>query len=322
MTRKVVMRVAKGAFGLILLGIVVLQLDPDELAPLIKRGDPWWLACSVASFAAALCVFQALRLHVLIAHYTASLRTSIRLFFIGAFFNNLLPSNVGGDAMRLYYLSKQRGVGWAGPMSLLLLHRVSGLFAMLLGFAVYLALEGSRFFALATNAGVRINAPTPWMVLVSLTLLFVFVLLVYATRRTKLGHKVYERISATLSQARAAIGELSTASMLHLAWLTIFFHGARMLGFYFAVGYLGQSIALWDLIPVLTLTAIMALLPITVGGLGLVEGSVGVGLQMFGVSASASIAAALINRAVMVFTALIGGMLYATEQGAQTDSAS
>ena len=321
MTKRNLVRFAKALFGLLLLGIVVMQINLAELKPLLASGDPWLLVGSVLSFVISLCVFQALRLHVLLAYYTGSLAATMRLFFVGAFFNNLLPSNVGGDAIRLLYLSKMKGGGWAGPMSLLLLHRVSGLLVMVLTFLVYAAVEGSRFSALATSAGLTVQQPTPWLVPVSLTMIVATIVALYAARRTRLGRRVYERASAALTQARAALGQLTTASLTSLTVLTILFHVARMFGFYFAVRYLGQYIALWDLVPVLTFTAIMALLPITVGGLGLVEGSVGVGLQMFGVSPSAAIAAALINRAVMVLTALIGGFMYAAEQSKKESEA-
>jgi len=293
----------------------------EELTPLLAKGDWRLLTYSVLSFAASLCVFQALRLHVLVAHYTESLAATMRLFFVGAFFNNLLPSNVGGDAVRLVYLSKMKGGGWTGPISLLLLHRLSGLLMMVVCFVVYAAVEGPRFSALVTTAGLQIQGPAPWLSLVILALATMASVAVYVARGTALGRKIDQRLRGTLSQARAALGKLSNASIMHLLWLTALFHVARMFGFYFAVLYFGQSIALWDLVPVLTFTALMALLPITIGGLGLVEGSVGVGLQMFGVSPSAAVAAAIINRAVMVLVALWGGFLYAADQSRNVDVA-
>lgn len=320
MNRAALIRLLRPLFGIGLLVFLISQVDVASLWPLLQRGDPLLLACSLTSFVASLCAFQALRLHVLVAHYTGGLGRSMRLFFVGAFFNNLLPSNVGGDAVRLLYLSRMKDGTWTGPLALLLLHRLSGIGVMLAFFALYVLLEGPRLSTLIAESGISVQGPSSLWFVALLGVIVGGVAGLLVLRRTAFGQRVLARLFATAHTARSALAELSTRVLVELIVLTVLFHGARMVGFYFAVLFFGQSIALWDLVPVLTFTAVMAMVPITVGGLGLVEGSVGAGLGLFGVDPSVAVATALVNRLSMVLVALIGGVMYAADRDQLQDT--
>lgn len=320
--KKRLLQVLKPLFGIALLVLVARQIDVAELRQLLTRDDPLRLSFAFAAFFAALCIFQALRLHLLVEQYTSSARASWKLFFIGAFFNNLLPSNVGGDAVRLMYLRKLTGGTWAGPLSMLMLHRVSGLLMMMLLFGLYALIFPKRLWDAAARLQLRLSfdvrSGDGWLWAISAAL---FVLGVLLITRTSLGRRLLERARSGLAAFYGALRALPRRAHIWLFWLTVLFHGARMLGFYWVVAAFGESIAPLDLVPVLTFTAAMALLPVTVGGLGVVEGSVTVGLRMFGVSPTVAVAAALLHRFVLVVVALLGGVVYAWDRGRERAAA-
>ncbi|MFI5308208.1 MAG: UPF0104 family protein, partial [Polyangiales bacterium] len=56
--------------------------------------------------------------------------------------------------------------------------------------------------------------------------------------------------------------------------------------------------------------AVAGVLPLSVGGLGLMEGAVSITLGWFGVSASAALATALVQRVVLLAGAAIGSVFY------------
>src|SRR6185436_11317690 len=54
-----------------------------------------------------------------------------RSFLVGVFFNNLLPSTIGGDAIRVYDTSRA-GVGRAAAVEIVVVDRFIGLLALML----------------------------------------------------------------------------------------------------------------------------------------------------------------------------------------------
>ena len=92
--------------------------------------DPLWVALAILAT-----VFQiflgALRWREISAACTAPLGTAqaFRYNMIGAFFNQTLPSTIGGDAMRLW-LVKQTGAGWRAATYSVLVDRAIGLIAL------------------------------------------------------------------------------------------------------------------------------------------------------------------------------------------------
>lgn len=317
------LRVLKPLVGLGLLALLLSQVDVDAMWRLMRRGRPELLAASLGSFVVALSVFQALRLHVLVADYTGGLATSLRLFFVGAFFNNLLPSNVGGDAVRLLYLRRMGDGDWAAPLARLLVHRATGILALLIGFLAYAPLRLGRLTqALDKLMGATDAAPQaamaddrwmPWLAVAALcsAALALSVLLMHprlAPLRARLG--------AFVRRFSAALATIPAPTLTALAGLTVAFHGMRMVGLHFALRFAGASIDVWDLVPVLAVTAVVALVPLTVGGLGLVEGSLGAGLALFGVPTEAAVAAALLHRVGLLLVAFAGGGVYLAERDA------
>lgn len=78
-------------------------------------------------------VFQAWRLQILInaQHLNLSFVASIRLTFIGLFFNTYLPGATGGDLVKIYYASKGNPGNRTEVITILLLDRFIGLFSLL-----------------------------------------------------------------------------------------------------------------------------------------------------------------------------------------------
>jgi uncharacterized membrane protein YbhN (UPF0104 family) len=64
-------------------------------------------------------------------HASLELGRSFRLILISTFFNQVLPSTVGGDAMRLWLFARQ-GAGWAKATHSVLLDRFIGLLSLAL----------------------------------------------------------------------------------------------------------------------------------------------------------------------------------------------
>lgn len=304
------LRWGKPVFGLALLALLASQVDVARLAELMQRGELLQLTLALGSFVGALVGFQAFRLHILVRAYTGSIGASWQLFFVGAFFNNLLPSNVGGDAVRLLYLRRRGDADWAGPLSRLVLHRVSGITSIMVAFAAYALLLPGRLDGALSRLRIEVRFGVLTVGVLGLLLLAALLLL---SLRSTVGRRLWTRGQAFMGRFAAGLQQVTGGTLVLLAVLTFAFHGLRMVGFYVGASFFGQTIAFWDIVPVLMVTAVVALLPLTVGGLGLVEGSLSVGLAAFGVSTEAAVGLALIHRLALLLVAAIGGLVYAVQ---------
>lgn len=317
MSRATLLRWLRVAFGIGLLALLVTRVKFEELRELARHGDGKQLALALGLLFVANPLVQTLRLHVLVARYTQKLATTFKLFAVGAFFNTMLPSNVGGDAIKLLYLKRMRAESWGGPFALLMLHRATGMLVLLLGAATHAGLHRARLAQALRVAQVETGAPVKALALgLALALLAVLGWLLLAQRhRARLSGLLY----GFLGECRAALLLVGPRALTELLLLTLAFHFIRMLAFYVLVQYAGQRIELWDLLIVLAATALAGVVPISVGGLGLMEGAISVMLALFGVAPSAGILAALANRVILLAGAAIGGVVYVTEKQTRSE---
>lgn len=296
------------AFGLGVLSWIAWHLEFAKLIEVAHRGEPVDFALGCGFLVLAMFGFQWSRLHLLIKSYAPSLSTSLKIFFVGALFNNLLPSNIGGDAMRLVYLQGLRAESWGTPFTLLLVYRLSSFALLLLGGFVYIAIEHTRLLSLlrAHQLLVELRSST-WLAAVGGGLAL---LLLALRQRHRLSAGLRTRAASFAGACRTAWQLLSRSDLCWLCVQTALFQLCRMLAFYFLVRYAGQAIALWDLVFVISATAVIAVLPVTVAGLGVLEASITALLVMYGVELSCAGAVALVNRAVLLLSAAIGGAIY------------
>ncbi len=302
----------KVAFGLGILAWIVSGIRLDELRTLASQGDPLNLGLGVGSLLVAMLYFQWSRLHLLIKGYTDGIATSLKIFYVGALFNNVLPSNIGGDAIRLMYLKSLRADNWGTPFMLLLLYRLSGFTLLVLGGLCYVIFDYDRLLQLLAAQHVLVSLDArSWLIAGAVALVGLLVGL-WLLRR--LSARMRDRVLGFLRNCRAGLAQLSGGDAVQLVVQTALFHGCRLLSFYYLILYLGQHVSLWDLLFVISATSIIAVLPVTVAGLGVMEGSITLLLSMYGVTPSSAVAIALVNRAVMLLLAAIGAVIYLTSR--------
>ncbi len=122
----------KSAVSGILLSLLIYQMDGREFLRLISSAKLSLLfpALVLQAFSIVLSIF---RWRIILDNFAIQVRfgTLGRLTLIGAFFNLFMPSAIGGDFFRAYYLSKWKGRGMSTTLTTILLERSSGLCALL-----------------------------------------------------------------------------------------------------------------------------------------------------------------------------------------------
>lgn len=281
--------------------------------------DPrWeWLAAAVAVYLVS-AVGGAVQWSWLLgrAGLTTSPAEIRRLYFIGLFFNNFLPANIGGDAYKIVDLGRREGCP-GRVFCVTLLDRLLGLSA-LTAFAILAVIA-----AWAWRVGLP---PVAWVLgAVLVGLLMVLGILV--------SHRLGQLVPAVLAKLRlptvaAQVGRLVrefTVFRRHWRWLGgvfAFSTGVQALRVlvHLLVAYglrldpaPAQALQLMVLIPLL---ALLLTLPVTVNGIGLREkGAEGFVAAAAGLPVPGTVAMEMVAFLVMVLVSLGGGVLWWRRRG-------
>lgn len=122
----------KIAVTVLLMAFLLRRISLDELESLVRGMDRVLLASAIAIFFLSN-VAGWLQWHVLLraGGVTLSRRESFRFYFVGLFFNNFLPANIGGDVVKVLDVTRL-GADPYRVIAVTLLDRLLGVFSLCL----------------------------------------------------------------------------------------------------------------------------------------------------------------------------------------------
>jgi uncharacterized protein (TIRG00374 family) len=227
------------------------------------------------------------------------------LYFVGAFFSLFLPTGVGGDAVKMYELSRQ-GHKTAAAISSVLVDRFLGLFVL---FAIAL---------LALIASPELAGPQVWFIVgpVFIASLISVALLVQRTwieswgQRLGLGGvlgqiKILRELYESLHLYSA--GALLKATAIAVVWNLILILAYHLLG-----RAVGIDLSAWHYLLLVPVISILELIP-SLGGLGIREGATVLLFGQLGVAQTQALALALAYDLILVSAGFVGALVYLTQ---------
>jgi uncharacterized protein (TIRG00374 family) len=235
------------------------------------------------------------------------LGAAVRLTLMSMFFNNLFLGSIGGDVFRVYRASdysESRG----NAASSVIMDRFSGflviiLMVLVMG-AIYLLLPDTlisnymllalALLALAVIAGTLITIRFSSIVL-NLPLV----------RRIPKVTGFANAVIISFCAYRHKPGALTSALLL-----SVLFQISRGLTLYFMVLAASEYISLSVAVFLELLISIVLMIPISVHGIGLMEGSSVLYLGSLGIATPTAILIAILMRASAVILSLVGGLLF------------
>jgi uncharacterized membrane protein YbhN (UPF0104 family) len=136
--RQVVSLVAKATITLVLLYFAVGHTNFSLIGERLNRLDIAWLLAALAVVGAQL-VLISVRWQAVAQRCGAplTLRRALRFNLIASFFNQVLPSTVGGDAVRIWLFARE-GAGWSKATYSVLLDRFIGVLALAILVVIFL----------------------------------------------------------------------------------------------------------------------------------------------------------------------------------------
>jgi uncharacterized protein (TIRG00374 family) len=239
------------------------------------------------------------------------------LYFIGQFFSLFLPTGTGGDVVRAYDVARRSGRP-AETIMATLQERLLGLGASLL-----IGLVATLYYLPLVPLQLRI-----WMVIIQIvgaagiTLLLYPALLFGIVKRFWSANKqrpALQRIAGRplVVRALAAVQPISELPVLRPLRLVLLLGMAITavlmgIGMYYAIGRsLGLQTGFMPFCLVVPLVWIVRMIPVSLNGVGVSEGSFVFLIGLFDVPADQALVLALAVLGVMTANALLGGLLLA-----------
>lgn len=105
------------------------------------------------------------------------------------------------------------------------------------------------------------------------------------------------------------------AASTHVMFISFYFHVHNSMTFYLLLRYgAGVDISIPELFVVLTLVNLVAVLPVSINGLGVVDIAFVFLLGVYGVDSDSSLSVMLISRMLLILVSLIGAAFYLSER--------
>ena len=128
--RRALSLLAKATISILLLYLSLHSVDVGTLGARLSRLQSGWVALAVFLLTIQVALLAA-RWRKIGAACGANLPfiLALQISFIATFFNQVLPSTVGGDGMRIWLFAR-KGAGWARAAYSVLIDRIAGVFVL------------------------------------------------------------------------------------------------------------------------------------------------------------------------------------------------
>jgi uncharacterized membrane protein YbhN (UPF0104 family) len=123
---------AKLTVTLALLYFAVSRINLDFIAERLQHLQAAWLVAAIATLGVqAVVAAERWRRILALCGVTLPLNQAVRYTFISLFFSQVLPSTIGGDAARIWFVARD-GAGWAKAIYSVTVDRVAGVMVLAL----------------------------------------------------------------------------------------------------------------------------------------------------------------------------------------------
>jgi glycosyltransferase 2 family protein len=223
----------------------------------------------------------------------------VRSFLVGVFFNNLLPSTIGGDAVRAYDTARS-GVGRAPAVAIVVVDRFVGLLALMLFAGAGLLIAGHL-----GHLTDRVPALYGWVAGGAVVLVVVAAVLFLPSRLAgKLPETWKKRIEAVFAfQGKGLVLAKAFAWSLALQTLVV-------LNGWLLAKALHVPIALPAFFLIVPLAVFLMMVPVSINAIGVRENVWAFFFAAFGVAASKAVALAWLDYGLVLLQAVTGGVVY------------
>jgi uncharacterized membrane protein YbhN (UPF0104 family) len=311
--RRVLVMAAKVAVSVALLAFLFSKIDTARLwASARKASLPWLIAALVVQAVNLILGTWRWRLLLDAQNVKVKVRTLLDSYLVATFFNNFLPSNVGGDVIRIRDTAAAMQSKTLAT-TVVLVDRALGLMAL-----VFISAVGATAAARLYGSGASPILPS-WLWAFFIVAAAITAPVVYApegfgrllqpltiVHPEWVGGRI-DKLTAALNRFREHPGALAGC-----------FSGAvvvqgLMVAFYLTVVYaLRIPITASELAVIVPISLVVQMLPVSVNGLGLREATFSFYFSRLGLPIESAVLLSLMGAAVIMVFSLSGAAVYVT----------
>lgn len=296
--------------GIFLLSILVRMVDFHQLTATLATVKPPLILAGLLAMLLNYCLKTYRWASILwIQRPDISLAQVARFNFVSIFLGNFLPSNLSSDIVRIYYISQQAADPRAA-ISSIFADRIIGNFAVAIATVfAFLILRQTALFQI----GLLVSYGVLAFLLLSIGVPLMLQHRVVIHRMKKIldrfaGRKLFGNVQSmwehfVLYRTRPAV----MAKALSIAFLNVLI---VVFEFYLIAKGFSAQISISYFFLFVPLLIYLTMLPVSIGGIGLVEGGLVFFFSKIGMSVETCLSIALVFRALQLSCALPGAMIY------------
>ena len=307
--KKISLNLLRFFIAFLLMYLILRRINFGPIIQHIKTIDYYWLGASFL-LAFILIYFNALRWSVLLRTHNvdASIWKLYRVYLIGFFFNNFLPSSIGLDTVRTVYMKEH---GLKEVASSVLVERIIGVMALL--FYSFIGAVIIGYMKMGTKLVIYATVFMTGMIVVFLMsfnkkFLIRFKPIVMKIRYKNIGKEIvsfYKLFFEFKNNKKKMVLAFLISILMQTTIITINIAMAKMYGV--RMNY----IFFFVYVPVIS---VLSMIPISINALGVREGSYVYFFGRIGISKEIALLFSLTYLAITAFTSLAGGILFPFEK--------
>jgi uncharacterized protein (TIRG00374 family) len=291
-----------------LLAFLAYQMDLRKLWTILVSASPWLVLLGTLIHILGVLI-SVVRWRTILENFDIHIDYSplAKITFIGFFFNLFLPSGIGGDFFRAYYLSKRKARGMSTTLTTTLLERSGGLCALLVIGTLFAAFEDLQV------EGVRLF----YVFLVLITLYLLGNLMLFHgwihrqissfLKRRNLEHfeakmeLVYNGLNTLRGNRRSILVALFLSLLIQLITVVVVWIAAL------AINIDAPFRIFMIFVPLINLSIMV---PLTINGIGLRESLFYLLFSQIGLPVETSVSLSLVTFSIYLLTAIPGLVIY------------
>ena len=288
-----------------LISFLVSQVNFKEIINIIKNLDLLVITFTVVLL--TLQVFIAAMRWQLILNYQKIIfkyKNTLQILWIGLFFNQAMPSSVGGDVIRGYYV-KANGITLGRATLAVLMDRLFGLFGLVITVLISIPL----LFKLVNDPIARSG-----VLLIASGVSFALMFLLFTDKfpRNFSHFRVIKFFNSLSKDGRNCI--IKNSNGLLIIMISVLIHLISVVSVITIAIGLGINIDWGGILLIVPLAGLMMVVPISIAGWGVREGVMVVGLGYLGVASEAALALSILYGLSMLAVAIPGGVIWALKR--------
>jgi hypothetical protein len=235
---------------------------------------------------------------------TATLSVTV---LIGLFFNNFLPTSIGGDVFRTYDVSKKAGIPVSKSASIILVERFTGVVCA----AVYAIVALFLGFTTIGNQSIVIPIVIFFVICVVIAIIIINPS-IFGIDKLFRKFSFLQKMREKLSSVFNTIGSFKDYKMALFKVLIYSFllQFAVILNYYLAALAVGIDLSITAFIFMVPVISIITMIPVSVGGIGLRENAIVIIMAGMGVMEERAAVCSLLILVMLLIVGIAGGIVY------------